>query len=39
METRMFEALLGCRVIRREIHSGRHGPARVDFEVATLGVL
>ncbi len=39
METRMCEALLGCRVIRREIHAGRHGPARVDFEVATLGVL
>ncbi|MEI6178419.1 MAG: winged helix-turn-helix transcriptional regulator [Verrucomicrobiota bacterium] len=37
METRLFEALLGCRVTRREIHAGRHGPARVDFEVATLG--
>ncbi|MEI6654829.1 MAG: winged helix-turn-helix transcriptional regulator [Verrucomicrobiota bacterium] len=37
METRMLEALLGSRVTRREIHAGRHGPARVDFEVASLG--
>ena len=37
METRLLEALLGSRVTRREIHAGRHGPARVDFEVATLG--
>jgi len=39
MEMRLLEALLGTRVTRREIHAGRHGPARVDFEVATLGVL
>ncbi|KAB2638515.1 MAG: helix-turn-helix domain-containing protein [Verrucomicrobia bacterium] len=39
MELRLFEALLGTRVTRREIHASRHGPARVDFEVATLGVL
>jgi predicted ArsR family transcriptional regulator len=39
MELRMLEALLGTRVTRREIHAGRHGPSRVDFEVATLGVL
>jgi len=39
MELRLFETLLGTRVTRREIHAGRHGPTRVDFEVATLGVL
>ena len=39
MELRMLEALLGTRITRREVHAGRHGPARVDFEVATLGVL
>ena len=39
MELRLLEALLGTRVTRREIHASRHGPARVDFEVATLGVL
>jgi predicted ArsR family transcriptional regulator len=39
MELRMLEALLGTRVTRREIAGGRHGPARVDYEVATLGVL
>lgn len=39
MEMRMFEALLGTRVTRREIPGSRHGPARVDYEVATLGVL
>ena len=39
MELRLLEALLGTRVTRREIRAGRHGPARIDFEVATLGVL
>ena len=39
VELRMLEALLGTRVTRREIPGGRHGPARVDYEVATLGVL
>jgi len=39
MELRMLEALLGTRVTRREIHAGRHGPARVDYEVSTLGML
>jgi len=39
MELRLLETLLGTRVTRRDIHAGRHGPARVDFEVATLGVL
>jgi predicted ArsR family transcriptional regulator len=39
MELRLLEALLGTRVTRREIPGGRHGPARVDYEVATLGVL
>lgn len=37
MELRMLEQLLGTRVTRREIPGGRAGPARVDFEVATLG--
>ncbi|MCX6879793.1 MAG: hypothetical protein NTW21_39215 [Verrucomicrobia bacterium] len=36
MELRMLEALLGTRVTRREIPGGRHHPARVDYEVATL---
>ena len=39
MELRLLEALLGTRVNRREIPGGSHGPARVDYEVATLGVL
>jgi predicted ArsR family transcriptional regulator len=39
MELRLLEALLGTRVNRREIPGGPHGPARVDYEVATLGVL
>ncbi|MBK1882443.1 hypothetical protein JIN85_08455 [Luteolibacter pohnpeiensis] len=38
MELRMLEQLLGTRVVRREIPGGRSGPARVDFEVATLGI-
>lgn len=37
-EVRMLEELLGTRVVRREIPGGRAGPARVDYEVATLGV-
>lgn len=37
MEVRMLEGLLGTKVIRREIAGGPHGPARVDYEVATLG--
>ncbi len=37
-ELRMMEELLGSRVVRREIPGGRGGPARVDYEVATLGV-
>ena len=39
MELRLFAALLRTRVSRCEIQAGRHGPARVDFELATLGVL
>jgi len=39
METRAMEQLLGSKVTRREIPGGRGGPARIDFEVATLGVL
>lgn len=38
MELRMLEQLLGTKIMRREIPGGRGGPARVDFEVATLGV-
>lgn len=37
MEVRMMEELLGSKVVRREIPGGKHGPARVDFEIATLG--
>lgn len=37
MELRMIESLLGTKVVRREIPGGRAGPARVDFEVSTLG--
>lgn len=37
MELRMIEQLLGTKVVRREIAGGRAGPARVDFEVSTLG--
>jgi predicted ArsR family transcriptional regulator len=38
MEVRMMEQLLGSKVVRREIPGGRSGPARVDFEISTLGV-
>lgn len=38
MELRMTEELLGSKVTRREIPGGRSGPARVDYEIATLGV-
>jgi predicted ArsR family transcriptional regulator len=37
MELRMIEQLLGAKVTRREIPGGKAGPARVDFEVSTLG--
>ncbi len=37
-ELRMMEELLGARVTRREVAGGRAGPARVIYEVATLGV-
>ncbi len=37
MEVRMMEELLGSKVVRREIPGGKNGPARVDFEIATLG--
>ncbi|MCW1916857.1 hypothetical protein OJ996_24930 [Luteolibacter sp. GHJ8] len=37
LELRMMEELLGTRVVRREVPGGRGGPARVDYEVATLG--
>jgi len=33
-----MEELLASRVTRREIPGGRGGPARIDYEVATLGV-
>lgn len=38
LELRMLEQLLGTRIVRKEIPGGRGGPARVDFEVLTLGV-
>lgn len=38
LELRMLEQLLGTRIVRKEIPGGRGGPARVDFEVVTLGV-
>jgi predicted ArsR family transcriptional regulator len=38
LELRMMEELLGSRVQRTEVAGGRAGPARVDYEVATLGV-
>ena len=37
-ELRMIEELLGTKVLRKEIAGGRAGPARVDYEVQTLGV-
>ena len=37
MELRMIEQLLATKVTRREIPGGKAGPARVDFEVSTLG--
>jgi predicted ArsR family transcriptional regulator len=38
LELRMMEELLGAKVVRREVPGGRAGPARIDYEVATLGV-
>jgi predicted ArsR family transcriptional regulator len=37
-ELRVMEELLGSKVVRREVPGGRGGPARVDYEVATLGL-
>lgn len=37
MELRLMEGLLGTPVVRREVAGGPHGPARVDYEIATLG--
>ena len=37
LELRMMEEMLGTKVMRKEIAGGRAGPARVDYEVATLG--
>lgn len=37
MEQRMLEQLLGTKITRREIPGGKAGPARIDFEIATLG--
>jgi hypothetical protein len=34
---RLMEELLGTRVLRREVPGGRGGPARIDYEVMTLG--
>lgn len=38
LELRMLEELLGTRVVRREVPGGKGGPARIDYELATLGV-
>jgi hypothetical protein len=38
IELRVIEELLGTKVTRRELAGGRGGPARVDFEISTLGV-
>jgi predicted ArsR family transcriptional regulator len=38
IETRLFEDLLGTKITRREIPGGRAGPAKVEFEISTLGV-
>jgi len=38
IELRMLEQLLGTKIVRKEIPGGRGGPARVDFEVLTLGI-
>lgn len=38
LELRMMEELLGTKVTRREVPGGRGGPARIDYELATLGV-
>jgi predicted ArsR family transcriptional regulator len=37
IELRLMEEMLGTRVVRREVPGGRAGPARVEYEVATLG--
>lgn len=37
MEQRMLEQLLATKVVRKEIPGGKSGPARVDFEISTLG--
>jgi predicted ArsR family transcriptional regulator len=38
LELRMMEELIGSKIVRKEIPGGRGGPARIDYEVATLGV-
>lgn len=38
IELRMLEQLLGTKIVRKEVPGGRGGPARIDFEVLTLGV-
>lgn len=37
MEQRIMEQLLGAKVVRNEIPGGKSGPARVDYEISTLG--
>lgn len=37
IELRLMEEMLGTKVVRKEVPGGRAGPARVDYEVATLG--
>ena len=37
MELRAIEQSLGTKVVRKEIPGGKAGPARVDYEISTLG--
>ena len=37
-ELRVMEELLGTKVERREVKASRHGVARVEYQIATLGV-
>lgn len=38
IELRLMEEMLGAKITRREVAGGRAGPARVEFEISTLGV-
>lgn len=38
LELKTLEQALGTKIARREVPGGKAGPARVDYEIATLGV-